>query len=308
MKFVSRLIRFCRRNLVPRFLRNFYVLRKWIRGNPLRQSFVLDLRESDLRTIQLQFFGFLFRLLKDPKWSESSINLSIILSEEGFGYMSDLYSLYSILPSANAGNIEFFRTIEDCKQHHDDLVQGIFQSGPVVDNLPLPSKDVFQEPIKRFEVSAYYLNQARSFLKTFGSDHSIFFCDLTHVEQQTELESWNQFFDSVRKTNSDNFFLVLTHPSIREQKFVHSNVFHLRSLSFNLLEQFGVVQLSDGYIGRFGVLAAMAIQRNLPSLLFSIDFTGSSSPLDLHQRFLGLRSKQIAYVLPMSEREPLATI
>ncbi len=321
MSMLRDLSRWCRRYLVPRTIRNWYVLRKWIRGNPLREGFLFDLREIPTKELRIHVLGLLVRIANDQATAQRPVNLTFILAEDGFSCISDLYSLVSLLPPLNFGNIEFYRSLEDCRNHHDDLVQGLYKFGSFsIEGNSGDSIGAFQNLVWRVEPSAYYLNQARSLLKMFGHDHSIYFCDLTHLQDEVLPESWNQFFAKSLSTDNQVIFIVLTPPQMREEKFVHVNVFYIKALGLSLLDQLALVHLSDGFIGPFDVLASMALQRSHQAILVANNLrrpprgepisivSKDATSREIQQSFAEIRGKLNVQPIHSIEPQPSALV
>lgn len=321
MRALRFIIRWCRRHLVPRTIRNWYVLRKWVRVNPLREGFRIDLRDVPPQILRNRVFAILLHLSNDRVTVQRPLNLAFILSPEGFCHLSDLYALTSLLPLANTGNVEFFGSVEDCLSHHNDLARGIYQMGIFpTEKIPALSVNSFRRYAFRLDPPIRYLNQGRALLKTLGPDRLFYFCDLTHIQSETLLGAWNQFFAATVKTNPDIVFLVQTSAHLSETKQTSPNVYSLRALGLNLLDSMALVHLSDGFIGRFDALAPVAILRDVPILLVSdnlVDCGGAenipavrenSSFPEIQRAFFSLDGKtKPQLVLPLVS-QPTATV
>ncbi len=285
------------------FLGQFKNLSRWISHNPVQDSFILDFRDVPASSLRHRFLGVLWTIATDPELKDRRNHLYLILNPEGFGHIPDLFMLFSFLHLP--GNLEFFETVEDCRQHHFDLTQGLFSVSMFPeDKRPKNSVSRFRGSTNLFVPPMNYLAQARSFFKSFGKERSIYICDLTHLTESNRLpESWNHFLAAFASSAKDSLILVLTPPDVVDDKYVHSNIIFIKELGMTLHDLMAFVWMVDGFIGTFDLLAPFALQRNIPILLVSDNLQGAgqedrililkenASGAELWSAFLGIRNQ-----------------
>lgn len=240
----------------------------WIRKNPVRDTLILDLREIPEDVLRLHFSAYLRTLATDSEFNNRPIGLNVILSPAGLAYIPDLFTIFTFMPKW--GTLEFFDSLDDCQKHHQRLMHNQFSTEYFPENKkPRYSIALFQKPGTIFRSDLPILSQSRSFLKTFGRERSIYFCDLSHLEGSVLPNQWQQFFLEIAKSAHDTLLLVLTPTTFTDKKYLHSNIVFIKELGLTLHDYICLAWTVDGFIGGFNVISAFALQRKIPTILLT---------------------------------------
>ena len=164
-----------------RFIMHYWLLGVWIKSAPYKHHIGIDVGALPTQErFRRDFLASLLNIINRPERKKGPLHISVLLPPNLLGAMADIQAMVTCVPKNNLGDLEFFFSAEDMNSFYDRATANRYKI-EALDPKIIDFNDTqgFQKLSRRLCPPAVYENWARNYLKSFGSERFIYFCDLS---------------------------------------------------------------------------------------------------------------------------------